>query len=318
MAERNAAAVDVRLMSSLALPLLLAASLIGGCRVDSDAGGSPPRARVGVSLLTKAHPFYRALEDGMRAAAAEAHLQLRIQSGEMDTAIQTAQIENFVVQRLDAIVLCPVDSQALGGAIRLANEAGIPVFTADIRSLQGDVRSHIASNNAEGGARVAERLARALHGEGPIAILDQPGIASVQDRVDGFERALRQYPAIRVVAKLSGGGVRDQSATTMENILQAHPEIRAVFGINDASALGALAALGARGRKDVIVVGFDADPEGRAAIRRGELLADAIQYPDRIGRTAIETVDRSLRRMPVPKEILVPTGLLDREALGDP
>src|SRR5262245_51667806 len=84
--------------------------------------------RVGVSLLTKTHPFYKELEEGMREAATRANVELRVQSAEFDTATQTAQIENFVIQKLDAIVVCPVDSEALGGAIRRANEAHVPVF----------------------------------------------------------------------------------------------------------------------------------------------------------------------------------------------
>jgi ribose transport system substrate-binding protein len=310
--------------------LLLAAAL-AGCMEDAappassstpPPGGEPSAGRgrvIGVSLLTKTHPFYKDLEGGLQEAAGRLGCVLKVQSAEFDTATQTSQVENFVTQRVDAIVVCPVDSEAIGGAIKRANEARIPVFTADIRSMQGDIVCHIASDNVQGGFLIGDYLAsKALKGKGKVAVLDHPVVTSVQDRVKGFEDALKKHPDIKIVAKLPAGGVRDQAATTMENILQAHPDLNAVFGINDNSALGAISVLQARGRKDVIVVGFDADPEGREAIRKGDLLADAIQYPGKIGRTTIETVIKHLQGQTVPKEIPIETGVLDKAGLEKP
>jgi len=301
---------------SLIVAVTLAAAVSPACsRQPAKAQAGTGGYHVGVTLLTKTHPFYKELEDGLREAAGGANVELRVQSAEFDTATQTAQIENFVAQKLDAIVVCPVDSDALGGALGRAQQAHVPIFTADIRSHQGEVVSHIASDNQQGGALVGDYLARALKGTGKVAIIDQPVVASVQERVRGFEQALGKYPGIHIVAKLSGGGVRDQAATTMENLLQAHPDLNAVFGINDNSALGALSVLRSRGRTDVRVVGFDADPEGRQAIRSGFLLADAVQDPRKIGRTTIETVVAYLKGAKVPKEVTIPTGLVDRATL---
>jgi ribose transport system substrate-binding protein len=304
--------------------VMMAGIGLAGCGDDPPApaggppgGGTPPAAvrTVGVSLLTKTHPFYKDLEDGLKAAAAQNGIALKIQSAEFDTAAQTAQIENFVAQKVDAIVACPVDAKAVGGAIGRANAAKIPVFTADTRSDVGDVVCCIASDNVLGGRLIGEYLAKAMNGQGVVAVIDYPVTASVQDRVKGFEEALARHPGMKIAAKLNGGGVRDQAATAMENILQAHPAVNAVFGINDNSALGAISVLEARGRKDVTVVGFDADPEGREAIRKGTLLADAVQYPRKIGQVTIETLVKHLKGEPVPKSIAIETGVLDKERL---
>jgi ribose transport system substrate-binding protein len=294
----------------------LALAVVAACK--SSSPGTPPAAAkitVGVALLTKTHPFYKQLEEGLRAAATKSGVELKIQSAEFDTATQTAQIENFVTQRVSAIVVCPVDSQAIGGAIKRANEAKIPVFTADIRSQQGDIVSHVASNNLQGGRLIGEYLAKALSGKGKIAIIDHAEVTSSQERVRGFEEAMAKLPDIKIVAKQSGMGVRDRAATTMENILQAHPDLNGVFGINDNTALGVISVLQARGKKDVLVVGFDADSEARDAIKKGVLLADAAQAPDKIGAATIDAVTAYLGGHTVPKEVAIETSIVDKASI---
>jgi ribose transport system substrate-binding protein len=287
---------------------------IMGCKASG--GGNGGARVVGVTLHTKTHPFYKQLEAGLRDEAAKAGLTLKVQSAEFDTATQTAQIENFITQKVAAIIVCPVDSQAIGGAIVRANEAHIPVFTADIRALQGQVVSHVASNNQQGGRLIGEYLAKTLGGKGSVAIIDYPEVTSSQERVKGFEEALAKFPGMKVVAKVSGLGVRDRAATTMENILEAHPDVRAVFGINDNTALGALSVLQARAGKDVVVVGFDADAEAREAIKKGTLLADAAQAPEHIGSATIDAVAAHLAGKPVEKETAIETSIVDKAALS--
>jgi ribose transport system substrate-binding protein len=296
--------------------LLVAA--LAACSGGKPAPGAPPARIVGVSLHTKTHPFYKQLEKGLRARAAQDGLTLKVQSAEFDTATQTAQIENFITQKVAAIVVCPVDSQAVGGAVKRANEAAIPVFTADIRSLSGNVVSHVASNNEQGGRLVGEYLARALGEKGKIAIIDYPEVTSSQERVKGFETAIKRFVGLSVVAKVSGLGVRDRAAVMMENILEAHPDLRAVFGINDNTALGALSVLQARGRKDILIVGFDADDEARDAIAKGLLLADAAQAPERIGAATADAIAAHLDGKPVAKEVAIETFIVDKAALAKP
>jgi ribose transport system substrate-binding protein len=303
----------------VALLALVVGAPSSGCKrgASSAPGGATARV-IGVTLHTKTHPFYKQLEAGLRAEAAKDGLALQVQSAEFDVATQTAQIENFLTQKVAAIVVCPVDSQAVGGAIKRANEAGVPVFTADIRALQGQVVTHVASNNEQGGKLIGAYLAKALDGKGAVAIIDYPEVTSSQERVKGFNAALTAFPGIKVVATVSGLGVRDRAATTMENILEAHPDVRAVFGINDNSALGALSVLQARGKKDVRVVGFDADEEARQAIARGTLLADAAQAPEQIGAATIDAIADHLAGKPVPKEIAIATAIVDQASLKKP
>jgi ribose transport system substrate-binding protein len=211
-----------------------------------------------------------------------------------------------------AIVVCPTDSQGIGPAIGRANRANIPVFTADIRARDAKVVSHIASDNVAGGRLAGEYLAKRLGNRGRVAIIDQPYIQSVIERVQGFEEALRSRPGLQVVARLNGDGVRDRSLKAAEDLLQAQRNLDAIFAVNDETALGALSAIEASGRSGILVVGYDASPEARKLIESGgsSLVADIAQDPYRIGVRTIDAVADHLAGKPVPSVIPVPVQLV--------
>ncbi len=290
-----------------------AAMLLAGCTRKP----VHQRPQVGVTLLTEAHVFYQDLKRGLQKAADSLGMDLHVVAGEWDLARQTSQVENFITQKMDAIVIAPVDTRGIVSAVEEANRAGIPVFTADISSAGGHITSHIASDNAQGGRLVGEYLATLLKGHGDIAILDQPTLASVIDRVRGFREAIARYPGIHIVAAPAvERGLRDVAKNKMDNLLQSQPNLAAVFGSNDDCALGALASVRAAGRSNVLIVGFDATPEARSAIAQGSpLKADAIQYPEVIGRRTMETVYRALHGEQVPPMVAVPVGIVDRDSL---
>lgn len=298
------------------LVLLVATCLLTGC------GGSSPGARrarplVGVSLLTQTHAFYKDLEDAMRKEAAVKNVDLTVVACEMDPARQASQLEDFVTQRVDAILVAPCDSSAVVPYLTKADDAGIPVFTVDIAANGGKVVSHIASDNVEGGRLAARALAAWLDGRGDVIIIDHPEVASVQDRTRGFDEAIKAFPGIRVVQRPSASGQRAKAMTAMEDMLQAQRGLRGVFGINDDSALGALSVLDAARRQDIVIVGFDATTEARDALARGSALkADIAQHPDRIGTTAIDIVATHLSGGSVPPRVDVPVSVVDRASLA--
>jgi ribose transport system substrate-binding protein len=271
---------------------------------------------IGVSLLTRTHPFYQELEAGLREAAARHGLELSVQAGEFDVARQKDQLDSFLVSGVAAIVVAPCDSRSIGTTIQAANRAGVPVFTADIAVLADGVQvvSHVASDNVAGGRLAADALALALGSRGTVAIIDHPEVESVIARVRGFEERLAAaYPEMRVVAKLSGRGSKDIAFRTAEDVLQAHPDLDGIFGINDDSALGALAAVEKAGRSGrVTIVGFDAIPEARAAIAAGKIYADVIQQPREIGSRTVDAVAAYLAGTPVDPVTLIECRLLTR------
>lgn len=307
----------MRTRSLLCLALAALALSLGACGGGDDDAGSASggaTATIGVSLLTRTHPFYQDLEAGLREEAARHGYQLLVQAGEFDVARQKDQIENFLVRKVDAIVLSPCDSRSIGTSVQAANAAGIPVFTADIAVLadQAEVVCHVASDNVAGGRLAAQALADALGGQGEVAIIDHPEVESVIQRVAGFEEELARHPGLTVVAKLPGRGTKDMAFRTAEDILQAHPGLDGIFGINDDSALGALAAVEKAGKQgQVVIVGFDAVPEARAAIDAGKIHADVVQQPLEIGRATIAAVAAYLSGQPVPPRQLIECQLYD-------
>lgn len=296
--------------------------LLGGCgeggqkAQETKTGRAGASLTVGVSLLTRTHPFYQDLEAGLQEAAKEAGFELLITAGEFDVAKQKDQINDFIVRGVNAIIVCPCDSKSIGTAVKAANDAGIPVFTADIACLAEGVKivCHVASDNVAGGRLAAEAMAQALNGAGKVAIIDHPEVESVIQRVKGFEEELAKSDELQIVTKLSGRGVKDQAFRTAEDILQAHPDLDAIFGINDDSALGALAAVEKAGKTGrVKIIGFDAVPEAREAIKAGKIYADVIQRPKEIGRRTIEAVKTYVSGGDVAPEILIPCALFTQK-----
>lgn len=281
---------------------------------------------IGVSLLTLANPFFVDLGEAMKREAAGHGMEVQVVSGDFDAARQRNQVADFIVRKVAAIVLSPCDSRGVGTAIAEANRAGIPVFTVDIASLGGGkVVSHIATDNLGGGRLAATALIEALGGKGKVAILDHPEIESVLMRTRGFEEELARQKkekgvTIEVVAKLPGGGAKDKSLKATEDLLQSHADLAGIFAINDPSALGAVAALEKAGRlSKVRVVGFDGMPEGKQAIRAGQIHADPVQFPDRIGTMAVQQIRKYLDGDDVKPEILIPTALYRKaDAEKDP
>jgi ribose transport system substrate-binding protein len=287
------------------------------------------RKIIGLSVLTLTNPFFKEIADRMSEEARKDGYEVSVVSGEFDVAKQQNQIKDFLVKKVAAIVLTPCDSQAIGPAIQEANAAGIPVFTADIACLApgAKVIAHIATDNYGGGKEAARAMIEAL-GEpgGKVAIIDHKVVESCILRVKGFKAVIEEHNAprssgkIEIVAELPGGGAKDQAFKAAEDLLQAHGDLVGIFAINDPSALGARAALEKAGKADrVKLIGFDGQPEGKAAIKAGKIYADPVQFPDRIGVETMRAIVKHFAGEAVPAEILIPTGLYRRaDAEKDP
>ncbi|HEY3783382.1 MAG TPA: substrate-binding domain-containing protein [Fimbriimonadaceae bacterium] len=273
---------------------------------------------IGVSLLTQDDEFYKALKKGLEDEAAADKVTIKIESADKDLSKQVNQVQDFLTQGVDAIIVCPVDSQGIGSAIAQANAHKTPVFTADIASKSGTVVSHIASDNVQGGSLDGDYVGKTLlKGKGNVAILDLSTVTSVQDRVKGFKDAIAKYPGIKIVADVDVPDAKRENAEKKAmDLLTSHPDIDVIFGINDPVALGTLSSLKEANNTKTMVVGFDAVPEAQNYISTGtsQLKADAIQYPDLIGKTTVDTVVNALNGNKVPPLIAVPTGLVTADS----
>ncbi len=261
---------------------------------------------------------------------AEKHgYELIVVSAERDVKRQADQINEFIVKGVSAIVLNPCDSQSIGPAIKKANEAGIPVFTNDIKydGSEGKVVCHVATDNYQGGELAGEAMVKLLGSSGgKVAILHFPQAESCQLRVKGFTEIVDAHNAvegndkIEIVATLDGGGVRDEGFKAAKDTIEANPDLAAIFAINDPSALGARSALESVGKAEQVrIIAFDGQLIGKQAIRDGKIVCDPIQFPDQIGKKTIEKIIANFDGEKVESEILIPSKLYYKEdAENDP
>lgn len=308
-------------------------ALLTGCdRPAADPSAKPAdtkiKGTIGVSLLTLDNPFFKVIGDNITAEGKKRGYEAIVVSGDKDVAKQGNQIKDFIVKKVSAIVLSPCDSKSIVPVIQEANAAGIPVFTVDIPCNEPGVKivTQIATDNYGGGKEGAQAMIEAL-GEagGKIAVLHFKQAESCQLRVKGFTEVINAHNStgkakIDIVTELESGGAKDVGYKAAEDALQAHADLRGIFAINDPAALGARAALEKAGReKQVIIVGFDGQPEGKQAIKDGKIHADPIQFPEKMGVQIVEAIIRHSKGETLPPQMLIPTSLYRKaDALKDP
>ncbi|MHC4503723.1 MAG: substrate-binding domain-containing protein [Planctomycetota bacterium] len=237
----------------------LALGLAAGCTTGGKpkGGGDTDAGAIGLSVLTMTNPFFKEIAEAVTDEAGKSGFKVTVTSAEFDPAKQRTQVKNFIVQGVNAIILTPADSKAVGTAIREANDAGIPVFTADIASLAegAKVVSHIATDNLSGGRQAAKAMMQALGNKGRVAIIDHPEVESVILRTKGFRDQLKEAGSkIEIVGAWPGKGSKDKSYLVAQDILTAHKDLAGIFAINDPTALGAYAAVEKKGLAGKIVI----------------------------------------------------------------
>ncbi len=295
-----------------------------GCNSSSETATGPgakkPSAKrsIGVSLITLDNPFFKVIGDNVTEAGKKHGYDVTVVSGDKDVAKQGNQIKDFIVQGVSAIVLSPCDSKSIVPVIQEANQAGIPVFTVDIPCSEPGVKivTQIATDNYGGGREAGQAMIEVLGDTGgQVAVLHFKQAESCMLRVKGFKEVVDAHNAsgkgkIEIVSELESGGAKDQGYKATEDALQANPNLRGVFAINDPAALGARAALEKAGKAEQVkIIGFDGQPEGKQAIKEGKIYADPIQFPDKMGVQIVDAIVRHSKGEELPKEMLIPTRL---------
>ena len=295
---------------------------------NNQAAPAIHRGTIGVSLLTLENPFFKVIGDNITAEAKKHGFETTVVSADKDVAKQGNQVKDFIVKKVAAIVLSPCDSKSIVPVIQEANAAGIPVFTVDIPCNEPGVKivTQVATDNYGGGKEAARAMIEALGPSGgKVAIIHMAQAESCQLRVKGFREAINEHNTkgpgkVEIVTELEGGGAKDSGFKAAEDAVQAHGDLKGIFAINDPSALGARAALEKAGKADqVIIVGFDGQPEGKQAIKEGKIYADPIQFPQLMGIATAKSIFEHSRGTELPPEMLIPTSLYKKaDAEKDP
>lgn len=314
-----------RLLMALALALSL--SLLLPFQIAS-AQGAGANLTIGVLLKTTANPYWGAMKDGIIAAGEDLGVALVVQSvtSEQATEEQLNTLVNMLNWDLDGLVVAAINSVNLLPGLKQASDRGIPIADLDanldpeILANEGiDIAFAISSNHRLAGASAADYMVERFGRNASGKVLVIEGIAgnvTSIERTGGFKDRLREIaPNLRVVASLPADWDRLKAANVAMDVVQAHPDLLAVFAANDTMALGAVESLRSLGHDQVFVVGTDGNRDAIEAIRNGRLNASVAQLPFLVGYRAVENLVKLARGEQVPERIYVPTFVVDAEVL---
>lgn len=249
----------------------------------------PKDIKVGLSISTLSNPFFVTVQEGIEEVAKEKGSQLVVLDAQDNTETQINNVNDLLQQDIDVLLINPVDASAITPAVEAANAKSVPVILIDRSSDGGEVVTLVSSDNVRGGEMAAEYLIDKL-GEGAkvVQLEGIPGSSSARERGEGFTKAANGK--LEVVDSQPANFDRAEGLSVMENILQGHRDIQAVFCQNDEMALGAIEALKGAGLLDkVLVVGFDGTDEGLKAVNAGEMALTIAQQPKEMGKIAMKS-----------------------------
>lgn len=288
--------------------------LMGACSRSRDT------KRLEIALVVKAldSEWWQRVKAGAEEAArADPDVRLAILAPEREINIdqQVAILEDQVLKKVSALAVAPAGVSEVLPVLDKARAAGIPVLIVDTDVPWPPKLSFIGIDNRLGGRLAGEHLVKQLGGRGKVAVIRGVlGVATHEDRLAGFREAIAKAPGIECVAVQPANSERALGMSVMENLLTAHPDLRAVFATNDQMALGAMEAIAGRrltGR--IALVGFDATREAVRAVLAGQLSATVAGYPERMGRRAVEAAVKAARGQPLEPRIDIGTALVTKE-----
>lgn len=302
--------------------MLVAASLLvlSGCDRGTPAPSSLPSAEkqitVGVSLMNLSSEFIVMLNQALEAKARELGVKLVVNDAQRSPERQVQQVESFIAQKVDVIILNPCEVEASSPAVDKARAAGVPIVNLNSETKSAPT-AFVGSRDEESARLAMEFIAKRLNGQGNVVMMHgYLGQAAQIKRDQGAREILARYPGLKLIADQTAEWDRAKAMALMENWIQSHgAKINAVFAQNDEMGMGALIALEqAKLKGKVIVASVDAIADATAAVRAGRL--DATVFQDAAGQagTALETAVKVARQQPFEREVFIPFRLVTREA----
>ncbi|MEE4625097.1 sugar ABC transporter substrate-binding protein [Pseudomonas alliivorans] len=277
--------------------------------------------RIGVSIARVDDNFMTYVRNGLEDAARQEDVQIQFEDAQGDVVRQLNQVQGFLNQKVDAVIVLPADTSATASMTRAAVAAKIPLVYVnrhpDERKLPAGVVT-VASNDIEAGQLQMRYLAEKLGGKGTLAIImGDLAQNATHDRTEGVKQVLKDYPDIKVVEQQSAEWQRNKGMDLTSNWLLAGSHFDAIIANNDEMAIGAAMALQQAGKTkgEVAIVGIDGLPDGLAAIKRGMLVASVFQDPKAQAASAMQSAVKMIRGETVTADVWVPFQLITPENL---
>ncbi|MEO6479063.1 MAG: D-ribose ABC transporter substrate-binding protein [Ferruginibacter sp.] len=289
------------------------------CKSKTNNANKQKTMAVVVSTLN--NPWFVFLAETAAAKAKALGYDAKIFDSQNNTALESDHFDNIIVSGFDAILFNSTDADGSVANVLKAKEAGIPVFCMD-REINSNVAatSQILSDSYSGAIAIAKYFTQQLNKQGNyVEILGIVGDNNTWARSNGFHSVVDNYPGLKMVAQQSADFDRNKALEVMESILQAHPNIDAVFCGNDGMAMGAYQALVSAGKdKTVKVFGFDGSEDVITSISENKVAATGMQFPKVMAETAAVFADEYIKgKRDFPQKIPVAVELVTNKNISD-
>lgn len=273
--------------------------------------------RIAVIPKGTTHDFWKAVHAGAKKAAAETGVEITWNgpNREGDREAQIGIIEDFVARKMDAIVVAPLDANALVPSILKVHEANRPCVIFDSGVNTDKYVSFVATDNYKGGALAARRMAEILHGKGKVIVVQyMAGSDSTTQREQGFIQTIaREAPGIKIVDKKYGMDTVETALQAAEDLLTRNPDIDGIFACNESTTKGTLQALTSQGRAGKVkMVGFDSSAPLLAAVKAGTIDSLVVQNPFMMGYLGVKAAVDKLDGKSVERQIDTGVRLIDK------
>ncbi|OQY32544.1 MAG: hypothetical protein B6241_10710 [Spirochaetaceae bacterium 4572_59] len=307
-----------KMISLISLLLILSAGMVFANGAQDET--SNDQITIGVTYQNMQNEFILSIQDGLRAKAEELGVKVIEQDGQGSAEKQISQVENFIIQEVDAIVLNPFDKDGCAPALDKAVAAGIPVIVVNamVSNIE-KANAYVGSEDVVAGEMEAQYIADLLGGKGNVAIIHGPNGHSAEiQRTIGNKNVLGKYPDIKILAEQTANWSRIEALNLVENWLTSGMELNAILGQNDEMALGAYKAIEAAGKQnDIFVIGIDAIPDALQSVEDGKLVATVFQDARGQGAGAVELAYKVANGESIPDLLNIPFILVTKENLAE-
>lgn len=307
-----------RIIKRKTVAILALVAALGVAAVAASAGSAKPTAGKLIVIITPAHtnPFFAAEAQIANKEAKRLGYSTLVLSHNDDPNLQSQQIDLAISRHAAAVVLDNAGADATIAAVGKANKAGVPVFLIDREiNKSGLAKAQLVSNNFQGAVLGATYFAKLMGGDGQYAELT--GKASDTNagvRSKGYHSVLDPLKGLKLVAKQTANWDQTQAFNVTQTMLQAHPGIKGIISGNDTMALGAVAALKAAHKTNVVVVGLDGSPDAVSSILKGGMKATVLQPIADFSKLAVDEADKYIKtgKTGKPEKQLLPCYLITK------
>lgn len=281
----------------------------------------PDGTTIGSVMKNLANEFWIALDDGYQNKAEEYGITVDSQATRTETDLQAqlAILEAMMSKDYDAYLLSPLSNENLDTVVPQIKAQGLPIVNVNCEFVS-DADVFVGSMQLDIGRLAGEYVAEKLGGEGKVAIIEGiPGSYTSTSRVQGFREVIESnYPGIEIVASQPADYEREKGMNVATNILNANPDLDAIYGCNDNMALGAIEAVRTMGKLgEILVIGIDGTPGAYESVAKGELTGTIDQFPTRTGEIAVEVLFRLLEGQNIPRVVSTPIMMIDASNISE-